>query len=149
YLLKYHHYSLVMNQARRLQMWSAVNVDYTASKRRLQRADFGTDTWVPDPRIPGQLQIQDPELYGPAKKFDCGHIVRRDDTAWGDTQQEEIYANSDSFHFTNCTPQHEQFNRDVFGYHGLWGGLENQIQQQAPNVGNKLCVFAGPVLDPH
>ena len=146
YVLNYHHYSVVMNQDRRLQMWSAVNVDYTPSKRRMKRADFGTDTWVPDPRIPGQLQIQDPELYGPAKKFDCGHIVRRDDTAWGDTQQEEIYANSDSFHFTNCTPQHEQFNRDVFGYHGLWGGLENQIQQQAPNVGSKLCVFGGPIL---
>jgi DNA/RNA endonuclease G (NUC1) len=35
----------------------------------------------------------------------------------------------------------------VFGFHGLWGGLENQIQSQAPNVGNKMCVFGGPILD--
>jgi endonuclease G len=146
-LLKYHHYSLVMNQKRRLQMWSAVNVDYTPSKRRKKREDFGTDTWVPDPRVLPKLQIEDQELYDPAKKFDRGHIVRRDDTAWGDTAEEEVLANSDSFHWTNCTPQHEQFNRAMYQYHGLWGGLENQIQSQAKNVGFKMTIFAGPILD--
>ncbi len=147
WLLKYHHYSLVMNEKRRLQMWSAVNVDYTPSKRRKARNEFGTDTWVPDPRIPGNLQIEDAELYKPALKFDRGHIVRRDDTAWGDTEEEEILANSDSFHWTNCTPQHEQFNRDISPFHGIWGGLEHQIQTQAQNVGNKMSIFAGPILD--
>lgn len=146
-LLKYHHYTLVMNKERRLQMWSAVNVDYTPTKRRKERKDFGTDTWIPDPRIAGELQIQDQDLYAPALKFDRGHIVRRDDTAWGETPEEEILANSDSFHFTNSTPQHEQFNRAEFGFHGLWGELENQIKSQASNVGNRMCIFAGPILD--
>ena len=128
-------------------MWSAVNVDYTPSKRRKSRDDFGTDTWVPDPRIAGELQIEDQQLYDPAKKFDRGHIVRRDDTAWGDTAQEEIFANSDSFHWTNCTPQHEQFNRAMFQFHGLWGQLENHIQSQAKNVGQRMSIFAGPILN--
>jgi endonuclease G len=146
-VLKYHHYSLVMNKSRRLQMWSAVNVDYTPSKRRKSRDDFGVDTWVPDPRIAGELQIEDQQLYDPAKKFDRGHIVRREDTAWGDTAQEEIFANSDSFHWTNCTPQHEQFNRAAFQFHGLWGQLENHIQSQAKNVGQRMSIFAGPILN--
>jgi endonuclease G len=146
-VLKYHHYSLVMNRVRKLQMWSAVNVDFTAAKRRKNRGDFGVDTWVADPRIPGVLQIQGPELYDRAKKFDRGHIVRREDTAWGDTEQEEIFANSDSFHWTNCTPQHEDFNRAAFGFTGLWGGLENHIQSQVKNVGNEMSIFAGPILD--
>lgn len=146
-VLKYHHFSLVMNQERQLQMWSAVNVDYTKRKRRKTREEFGTDTWIADPRIPGELQIQDADLYAPAKKFDRGHIVRRDDTAWGETEEEEILANSDSFHWTNCSPQHEGFNRAKYGYDGIWGGLENQIQSQAKNVGNKMSIFAGPVLD--
>jgi endonuclease G len=146
-VLKYHHYSIVLNKLRRLQMWSAVNVDYTASKRRKKREDFGTDTWVADPRIAGELQIEDQQLYDPAKKFDRGHIVRRDDTAWGDTEQEEVFANSDSFHWTNCTPQHEQFNRDMYQFHGLWGALEHQIQTQAKNVGERMSIFAGPILD--
>ena len=147
FVLDYHHYSLVMNKKRRLMMWSAVNVDYTKSKRRKSREEFGTDTWVADPRIPGEDQIQDPELYEPAAKFDRGHIVRRDDTAWGDSALDEIFANSDSFHWTNCTPQHEQFNRAAFGFHGLWGELENHIQSQAKNVGRKMSLYAGPILD--
>ena len=93
------------------------------------------------------LQIEDQQLYDPAKKFDRGHIVRRDDTAWGDTEQEEIFANSDSFHWTNCTPQHEQFNRAMFQFHGLWGQLENHIQSQAKNVGQRMSIFAGPILN--
>jgi len=146
-LFKYHHYSLVMNKTRKLVMWAAVNVDYNTSKRRKTREEFGTDTWVPDPRLANTFQIEDPELYEPAAKFDRGHIVRRDDTAWGDTAEEEILANSDSFHWTNCTPQHEEFNRDAFGFHGLWGGLENHIAEEAENTGRLFCIFAGPVLD--
>jgi len=107
---------------------------------------FGTDRDAVK-RIAGDVQIEDQQLYDPAKKFDRGHIVRRDDTAWGDTAQEEIFANSDSFHWTNCTPQHEQFNRDAFGFHGLWGGLENHIAEQAANTGRLFCIFAGPILD--
>jgi endonuclease G len=146
-LLEYHHYSLVMNQTRRMQMWSAVNVDYTPSKRRKTRKEFGDETWVADPRVAGALQIDDQDLYDPAKKFDRGHIVRREDTAWGDTPEEEVFANSDSFHWTNCTPQHEQFNRDVGQYQGLWGKLEDHIQAQAKNVGQRMSIFAGPILD--
>lgn len=146
-LLKYHHYSLVMNKARRMQMWSAVNADYTPAKRRKTRKEFGDETWVADPRIAGALQIEDQDLYDPAKKFDRGHIVARDDTAWGDTAKEEIFANSDSYHWTNCTPQHEQFNRAVGDYHGLWGQLENHIRKEAKNVGYRMSLFAGPVFD--
>lgn len=145
-VLNYHHFSLVMHEIRRLCMWAASNVNYDKSKRWRDRKDFGTDTWKLDPRILGEQQIDDAELYEPAKKFDRGHIVRRDDVAWGDTQEQEEYGNSDCFHFTNCTPQHEQFNRAMFDFHGLWGELENHIAKQAGFLQNKLCVFAGPVL---
>lgn len=145
-VLKYHHYSLVMHKKRRLVMWSAANVDYSESKRWRSRDDFGEDTWKPDPRIAIETQIEDLEFYEPAAKFDRGHIVRRDDVAWGDTKKEEEFGNSDSFHWTNCTPQHEGFNRDAFGYKGIWGGLENHIAKQAGFLQNVLIVFAGPVL---
>jgi endonuclease G len=145
-VLDYHHYSLVMHEERRLVMWTAANVDYNDSKRRKTREEFGNDTWKPDPRIPIDAQIEDTEFYAPAKKFDRGHIVRRDDVAWGDTAQEEEYGNSDSFHWTNCSPQHEQFNRYMFQYKGIWGELEKHIAGQARFVGKKLIVLAGPVL---
>jgi endonuclease G len=145
-VLDYHHYSLVMHRERRLVMWAASNVDYDPEKRSRDRKEFGTDTWKPDPRIPIEAQIEDLEFYAPAAKFDRGHVVRRDDVAWGNTEREEEFGNSDSFHWTNCTPQHEGFNRDAFGYKGLWGGLENHIAQQAGFVNNLLTLFAGPIL---
>ncbi len=147
-VLDYHHYSLVMHKQRRLVMWAAANADYDDNKRWRARKEFGSDTWKPDPRILIASQIEDLEFYEPAAKFDRGHIVRRDDVAWGETMQEEEFGNSDSFHWTNCTPQHEGFNRDAFGYKGLWGGLENHIAKQAEFVGKRLILFAGPVLDP-
>jgi endonuclease G len=147
FVLNYHHYSLVMHKERRLAMWTASNIDYSENTRRKTRKEFGTDTWKPDPRIPIEAQIEDLEFYEPAAKFDRGHLVRRDDVAWGNDEQEEEYSNSDSFHWTNCTPQHEGYNRDMFQYKGLWGQLENHITKQANFIGSKYILFAGPVLD--
>ena len=152
-LLRYHHYSLVMNQARRLQMWSAVNVDYSPEQRgNRSRSDFGTDTWIPDPRIPGQDQITDPDFYKPAARIDRGHIVRREDNAWGATADEIEFSNSDTFHWTNCTPQHEAFNREnpnkpeYAGLKGLWGQFEAYVQKQLLAGEQRCCILAGPVL---
>ena len=145
-ILDYHHYSLVMNKKRRLQMWSAANVDYSPKmKPGVSRKELGDDTWTLDPRIPASLQLADEEFYGPARKFDRGHIFRREDGAWGATLQEISYANADTFHWTNCTPQHESFNRS--NLNGLWGNLENHITEQAPNSGERYIIVAGPVLD--
>ncbi len=146
-VLDYHHFSLVMNADWKLVMWSAVNVDYSPEVRwNMSRADFGSDKWMHDPRISEALQIDNEELYAPARKFDRGHVVRRDDNAWGVTREEVILANSDTFHWTNCTPQHENFNRS--NRRGIWGKLENHIADQAGAVGNRVMLFSGPVLDP-
>lgn len=144
--LRYHHYSVAMHKDRRLALWTASNVDYDPKKRRKTREEFGNDQWKADPRIPIEQQIEDLEFYAPAKKFDRGHLVRRDDSAWGNSAREEEFANADTFHWTNCTPQHEEFNRDMFQYHGIWGGLEHHIANEAKFVENKLIVFAGPIL---
>jgi len=159
FIVKYHHYSLVVNKKRRFQMWSAVNVNYSRDVRdNRDRSAFGDDSkaWRIDPRVPEKYQVQAEEFYDPATLIDKGHIVRRDDNVWGengDALQIE-YGNSDTFHWLNCTPQHEQFNRDMFGVHGLWGMLENAIKEQLNDPENqnkdfsqKACVLAGPVLD--
>jgi endonuclease G len=145
-ILHYHHFSLAMNRKRRLQMWSAVNVDYDPDRKSTRdRKEFGTDTWIADPRIPAELQIDDDDFYAPATKIDRGHIVRREDNAWGGSELEIEYANSDTFHWTNCTPQHEAFNREQFS--GLWGRFEAHITTSIDAVGHRATIFAGPVLD--
>jgi endonuclease G len=151
-VLPYHHYSLAMNKTRRLQMWSASNVDYDPNLRKQSgRAFFGTDRWIGDPRIPAKYQIADADFYQPATQIDRGHIVRREDAAWGETAQELEYSNSDTFHWTNCTPQHQAFNRaspgkEYEGIKGLWGSFEDYIQKSLQHGDTKACILAGPIL---
>lgn len=151
WLIPYHHYSLVMNKARRLVAFTASNVDYSdeARAKTKTRKQYGGENWRLDPRValkaPG-LQIADSDFYAPAKRIDRGHIVRREDGAWGLTAKEAEFGNSDTYHWTNCTPQSEAFNQS--GKDGIWGKFEEHIQQEAGAVGGRLNVFAGPVLNP-
>lgn len=151
-VLDYHHYSLAMNATRRLPMWTAANVDYSPERRAAggARSGFGSDKWSFDPRIPKEVQLGD-QFYEPARQSDRGHIVRRQDSAWGDTAEEVEFANSDTFHWTNCTPQHAAFNRASAPSkyqlkEGLWGGFEMYTQGQLQHGDTRASIFAGPVL---
>lgn len=50
--------------------------------------------------------------------------------------------NDDTFHFTNCTPQHKDFNQNQT----TWAGLEDYILDNADTRDLKATVFTGPVL---
>lgn len=154
-VLPYYHYSLTMNATRRLPMWAASNADYAPERRAHGgRASFGTDKWIKDKRLPDNVQLLEADIYTPAHQIDLGHIVRRQDSAWGDTDDELEFSNSDTFHLTNCTPQHEAFNRaspstKKYGAGwGLWGGLEMYTQSQMTAGDTRCCLLAGPVLSP-
>jgi endonuclease G len=136
YVLPYHHYSVVMNKERRLAYFTAVNID-GASGRRLKREP---DRWFFDKRIPPDEQTG--ELVYEHNKLDRGHLVRRLDPAWGTSDAVVKIANDDTFHFTNCTPQHERFNQNK----ATWAGLEDYILENADNRDFRVNVFSGPVL---
>ena len=146
HVLRYHHFSLVMNARRRMLIYAAYNTTRdedligTWSRKELSG---GSDKWILDPRIPAAHQVRTKELYGPLE-FDRGHVVKRDDVYWGADENAAQYANFDSFHYTNCTPQHPNFNRS--NKKGIWGKLEQHIAEQAADEELRLTVFAGPVL---
>jgi endonuclease G len=132
YVLPYHHFSLVMNKVRKMAFYTAVNIDGT-SVNRLGR----DDKWIADPRI-GKDEQTDNSLYA-NNDLDRGHLVRRLDPVWGSVAQA---ANVDTFHFTNCSPQHRDFNQsDV-----TWQGLENYILDNAIAEKFRVSVFTGPVF---
>ena len=136
YLLPYHHYSVVMNRERRLAFFTAVNIDGTTSMR-LKREK---DRWFVDPRIPAEEQT-DEDVYR-NNPLDRGHLVRRLDPAWGSSRTEAKASNDDTFHFTNCSPQHEDFNQNQT----TWAGLEDYILENAENRDLRVSVITGPVL---
>ena len=76
--------------------------------------------------------------------LDRGHLVRRLDPAWGASRDEAKRSNDDTFHFTNCSPQHEDFNQNQT----TWAGLEDYILENADNRDLKVTVFTGPVFAP-
>ncbi len=132
YVLPYHHFSIVMNKVRKMAFYTAVNVDGT-SINRIGR----DDNWIADPRI-GKDEQTDNSLYA-NNDIDRGHLVRRLDPVWGSLAEA---ANIDTFHFTNCSPQHKDFNQsDV-----TWQGLENYILDNAIAQDFRVSVFTGPVF---
>ena len=136
YLLPYHHFTVVLNKQRRLAFFTAVNIDGKLRKKpaRLQ------DRWFFDPRVSQEEQTGQ-KIYE-NNPLDLGHLVRRLDPAWGSSAKTAKLANDDTFHFTNCTPQHKDFNRNKT----RWAGLEDYILTNAANLHLKANVFTGPVL---
>lgn len=134
-VLPYHHFCLVMNRRRQLAYYTAVNIDGKQSKN----LDRSGDRWFFDPRIAQSEQIGE-DLYA-RNALDRGHLVRRLDPAWGSAKT-ALRANNDTFHFTNCSPQHAQFNQNT----DTWQGVENFLLGQAQDDRKKLTVFTGPVL---
>jgi len=129
--LKYTNFSLVMSKSRCLAFFTAVNIDGSESKE-IQRDDI----WYYEPRIEKKYQYG-PELYFD-NDLDRGHLVRRLDPVWGINFKE---ANEDTFHFTNCSPQHKNLNQKT------WAGLEDYILNNTKLHDLKVNVFTGPVFN--
>lgn len=144
--LKYHHFSVIMNREARLAFVAAVNLDGAAPCRQTRD---GSDRWFRDPRLDDAFQAGN-EFYSD-NPLDRGHLVRRADAAWGGTAAEAAAANEDTFHFTNCSPQHEIFNQarkaqkqDLL----LWGNIEEYIAAHADTDQQRVSIFNGPVFRP-
>ncbi|WP_128629346.1 DNA/RNA non-specific endonuclease [Pseudomonas aeruginosa] len=132
--LDYLHFSVVMSARRRLPILTAVNID-GALKRSLKRKD----SWGFDPRIEAAAQVGHKDFYGPAS-FDKGHMVRREDPGWGDSDAVARQAEDDTFVYTNAVPQVAQLNQRS------WLSLEDYVLQNARGEGFRISVFTGPVF---
>jgi endonuclease G len=69
-------------------------------------------------------------------------MVRRRDPGWGETDAVAQQAEIDTFHYTNCTPQHKDLNRRD------WAQLEDYILEAAETRDFRANVFTGPVFRP-
>jgi endonuclease G, mitochondrial len=138
HVLPYHHFSVVLNKERRLAFFTAVNIDGTLS----QQPKRANDRWFFDPRV-AEGEQTGKDVYD-KNDLDLGHLVRRLDPAWGDSAAVAKLANDDTFHFTNCSPQHKDFNRNKT----RWAGMEDYVLKHADNLNFKVNVFTGPVFAP-
>jgi endonuclease G len=133
--LRYHHFSIVMHRRRALALFTAVNIDGKSARRPRRESD----RWILDPRLPASEQTG--EAVYRDNPLDRGHLVRRLDPAWGSEELAKA-ANDDTFHFTNATPQHHDFNAGDT----LWLGLEDYVLENADTADLAVSVLTGPVL---
>ncbi len=143
HVLPYEHFSIVMNRQRRMAFFTAVNIDGN-TYRSVTRSDFNDD-WNLDPRIDANAQMEN-EYYknegGVENPLDRGHLVRRLDPCWGAFPNEVLRAHHDTFHWTNSSPQHRNFNR----LSGIWNKIEVFILENADASDMKISVLSGPVF---
>jgi endonuclease G len=155
--LDYQNFSVLMHAGRRLALLTAWNV---TRETRLRQPEPGRDysrkglgglgendseRWFEDPRLVSGAQLPDAFFTRDSGAFDKGHLVRREDVAWGSDYASIVRANGDTFHVTNCSPQVAQFNQSRLGEDN-WGDLENLVLSEAAQ--ERLCLFGGPVLEP-
>ncbi len=112
-----------------------------------------------------------------SREFQQGHLTRRQETLWGDDEDLIRFANADTFHVTNCTPQVGFFNMGIGrkaneslgvaeaatkskkkatksakkkahpGGQLYWRALEDYVLTNARADRQKVSVFTGPIFD--
>jgi endonuclease G len=130
----YMHYSLVMNGSpeKRSPVFVACNID-----QQLFRKTSRSDAWRIDTRVGSDCQLDN--AYYTDNPWDRGHIAQRDSSGWGNTTQAAQRGANETFFYTNCCLQHENFNQDE------WLALEDWIHDLDLDADGKISVFAGPV----
>jgi endonuclease G len=149
---KYQHFSLFMHAKRRLAFYTAVNIDggsVVTINRKTGKVTGGPESaearekWYDDDRIDPEEVCED-NLYKDEpqmKFFQRGHLVKRTDPSWG-TEAKAFKGQADTFHFTNCSPQHFKFNP----IKTKWAGLEDWISNTSDDDNIRVTVFSGPVF---
>ena len=84
-----------------------------------------SDAWFFDPRIAAAQAGEEPTATtrSTAATWSAGW------TRPGGRRARRKVANDDTFHFTNCSPQHEDFNQNKT----TWAGLEDYVLDHAGN----------------
>lgn len=149
-VLKYEHFSVVLNKSKRIAIYSATNIDgrtYLSVNRDTGEVSNGAegDRWFIDPRISETFYLKQDFYSAWSHYFDRGHLTRRTDPTWG-TEEEAERANADTFHFTNCAPQHFRFNQTA----RFWQGAERYVLENgvlAADSGAHIVVFQGPIFN--
>ncbi|SKC81320.1 DNA/RNA endonuclease G, NUC1 [Burkholderia sp. CF099] len=147
--LKYEHFSIKLNRARRMAIFTATNIDgqhYLDVDRATGKVNSSEgDVWFKDPRVSTSFFLDQTFYSQWSTYFDRGHLTRRSDPTWG-TPAEAERANADTFHFSNCSPQHFRFNQSAV----YWQGLERYVLENgvlANETKRRLCVIQGPIFD--
>jgi len=130
-VLRYLHFTVVMNPTRRLAHYVAYNSDGT----QFVDVSYSND-WSLDPLLPESLQMNLRLLM--QSPYDRGHLMARATGCWGESRAASI-SERQAFYWPNVAPQHPRLNRD------WWLALEKWERSMA-RARDRLMGFSGPVF---
>ncbi len=128
-VLWYNGFTLLYDETYEQAQWVAYEL--TANEVLNKVADR-SDNFRIDPQVStGSAEKSDYYKSG----YDRGHLAPAGDMGWSEESM------SDSFYFTNMSPQEPGFNR------GIWRELEELVRDWAVESGT-LLITTGPILEP-
>lgn len=119
-------FSLLYYEAHEQASWVA----YLLTKEKTKRVHDRTDRFYPDPKVSTGTAL-DVDYRGSG--YDRGHLAPAADMGWS------AISMSESFYFSNISPQRPDFNR------GIWKKLEELVRVWAYEY-DSIYVVTGPVL---
>ena len=119
-------YSLVYNEKHEQASWVAYELTRAETKSVVARKN----NFITDPKVETGT-ADDNDYIGSG--YDKGHLASAADMCWSST------AMSESFYYSNMSPQKKGFNR------GIWKKLEVQVRKWAVE-NNSVYIVTGPVL---
>ncbi len=125
-IIKRKNYTLNYNEDHEVANW----VSYELDHKKLQNCTKRNDNFRPDPLVSTGSAV-DNDYKGSG--FDRGHLLPAGD------MKHNKEAMSDTFYFSNMTPQPANFNR------GVWAKLENMMRSWGLKYG-KIWIITGPLL---
>ncbi len=124
--LRHKGYFVSYDLVRKIPAWVA----YYIVPERMNKANRRSNDFRPDPLIPLEYSATNDDYK--ASGFDRGHLAPAADMAWST----EVM--SESFYFSNMTPQDPGFNR------GIWKKLEDQVRKWAAEY-DTMLIITGPL----
>lgn len=125
-LIKHEGYCLLYDERHEQAKW----VSYQLTKAETVKHYKRTDKFKPDPKVATGSAAGDDYL---GSGYDRGHLAPAADMGWS------AMAASESFYYSNMSPQVPRFNR------GIWKKLEEIVRDWAIESG-AVYVVTGPVL---
>ena len=130
-------YTLVFSETRNLSIFTAHNIDgATLGNFAIDRKD----RFRFDPTIPNHLQVDNDRGYR-NNPWDRGHLVKRASLHWGDDEAAARLGDSESYFWSNISPQHHKLHDTA------WGNIEDwMVDDITAGQKRRACVFTGPIF---
>ncbi|MFM7566148.1 MAG: DNA/RNA non-specific endonuclease [Flavobacteriales bacterium] len=125
-VIRHEGYQLQYSEKHEQAVWVAYHLTEEETVKKFNR----TDNFIPDPKVStGSAMASDYANSG----YDRGHLAPAADMGWSER------AMSESFYYSNMSPQEPGFNR------GIWKKLEEQVRAWAVTY-TSVYIVTGPLL---